>query len=108
MENEWIDNEIKDLQLERKCSWKKRRDNVIFFKLMIFLLPLLIYSVCLQGIEPKSLFTKFHKHKNLYISDGKKTGINWVCKYCGARHWTDSRARDWNGDIYCTKCKRKR
>lgn len=104
MDDEWIDQEVTSLQREQQKKFKKRQDNSLFIRLMIFLLPLLLYSVCLQGSQPR----KPHTYNAWYLSDGKKSGVNWVCQHCGARHWTADKARDWKGDIYCQRCGHKK
>ncbi len=105
MDNEWIDSEIEDLQCDRKAGWKKHRDNSLFLRLMVFLIPMLIYSVFIDSNETRPCYVG---HRAWYVSDGRQTGINWKCKNCGARHWTAERAKDWKGDIYCARCGSKK
>lgn len=83
--NEWLKKEVDILSKEKKAHSKKY-DTVIFRRLMVLLIPLLLFGAALNGM-PSILM---------------HGSAQWTCKRCGC--FNDSHVSDWKGDHYCGRC----
>lgn len=95
MRNLWLINETLSIEHEMRDKSKKW-DNVIFSRLMIFLIPLFFYAINLDA-APKT-------YPCYKIDDG---GIYFTCQKCRISQWQDKQNCDWTGYYYCRNCGEK-
>lgn len=91
--NEWLENEMAEIELEQKKT-NKRYDSKMFYKLMTLLIPILLSSMALSALS----CPKCDAPINISIDQSAQ----WTCKSC--KQFNDSKDHDWKGDYFCGNC----
>lgn len=98
MEKNWIDQQIKDILMDKKKG-EKRYDTTIMIKLMIFIIGVLFFNLTTNA--------KCEENENIICYEIVDEGIHFTCKRCGTSQWQSKRNADWMGNFYCRKCGEK-
>ncbi len=89
--NNYLSNEMMQILEERSKKIRSEVSNNMFWRLIIILIPFLIYSFSLHA-------------KPIEVHNIGNNGACWRCDNCGMRQWQDSKNKDWAGAYHCTSC----
>lgn len=87
-----MNTDTPNILLERAKKLRKEVNNSMFLRMLIMLIPFLVYSISLHCKQPI---------QNI-------AGQEWKCANCRTYQWQDSSNKDWQGQYKCTKCGAKR
>ena len=88
-------NEIQSLLEQRAKKISAEISSSMFLRLLLMLIPFLIYSISL------------HAQPNV-TTLCKGQGAAWKCANCRTYQWQDSSNKDWAGQYKCSSCGAKR
>ena len=87
--NNYLSNEMMQILEERSKKVKAEVSSNMFWRLLIILVPFLIYSISLHAGTVENI---------------GGNGACWRCENCGVRQWQDSKNKDWAGAYHCNQC----
>lgn len=88
-------DDTQEIQQDRAHKMRKDVSNYMFIRLMMMLIPFLIYSVSLHCSQPD-------------VRNVCGNGQAWKCNTCRAYQWQASNCKNYAGDYHCTQCGAKR
>jgi len=94
-ENEWLNKEIKFVEIENKRDRNKNYDTITMIKCFVLFIPLIVIGISLNANESFDVSTQ----RALIV---RSASAQWRCKVCRNYIYTDE--HDWRGDYYCPVC----
>lgn len=93
MEN--LHEETRLITQQRAKKMRADLSNSLFLRMLIMLIPFLIYSISLHA-QPDTRHIGIHQ------------GVHWKCANCRTYQWQATNMKDWKGEYHCTRCGAKR